>query len=488
MEVVWRDTLDLSYECIVVEGQQGLDEGVMDQGLKDVMAFEEVLEGPWEEPYKVMLYRLPRKEWPNKLIRIFYERAEIDYGCYQKSLGASVQLAEQAGIESVLVWTRTRGNEDNPDEWALQAGEAVILAQYKFDAYLTQAQKIKLKRVGIYYEKAVDEQVFREKWEERIGLAELVCAARDWVNGPANHMTPGALALKAEHLGQTYGFEVEILDESHILDLKMEAYYAVGKGSEEPPRLIVMRYFNDRDREKEVLGLVGKGITYDSGGLNIKTPAGMKNMRADMGGAAAVLGAMAALAKSKAKVNVVAVIPACENMISGRSYKIGDTISSMAGKTIFIESTDAEGRLTLADGVTYLIQKEGVNRLVDIATLTGAAGIALGHAATPVLSNDDVFFEKLEQAAAKSNEKIWRMPIFEDYKPLLKSKIADLTNLPDHPGMITAGMFVGEFVEGKPWIHIDIAATSWADKKTVLEAEGATGVGVKMLYYLIKAI
>ncbi|KKH66928.1 hypothetical protein DU75_10215, partial [Methanosarcina mazei] len=179
-------------------------------------------------------------------------------------------------------------------------------------------------------------------------------------------------------------------------------------------------------------------------------------------------------------------IAACENMISGKGYRTGDIIGSMAGKTIFVGSTDAEGRLTLIDAVHYLIEKEKVSKVLDIATLTGAAGATLGGAATPVLSNDEEFFSKLHEASMASGEKIWRMPCFEEYKEQLKSNVADLTNSAGHPGTITAGLFIGEFVQNKPWIHMDIAATSWADKTSDYSTEGGTGVGVRTLYYLVK--
>ncbi|MEG0320292.1 MAG: leucyl aminopeptidase, partial [Niameybacter sp.] len=330
-----------------------------------------------------------------------------------------------------------------------------------------------------------------DKLEKRLEITnhiiEGVIEARNLVNEPANVIYPESLAERVQVLGTENGFEVEIFDETQIQDLGMKAFYEVGKGSARLPRLIVMRYMGDPTNET-ILGLVGKGLTFDTGGYSLKPAASMDTMKSDMAGAAAVIGTMCAVAKNKLKSNVVAVVAACENAISGISYKPGDIIGSMAGKTIEVLNTDAEGRLTLIDAVTYIIRKEKATSVVDVATLTGAALVALGTTTTAVISNDDAFYNELMEGAAKTGEKFWRLPAYDDYKKLIKSEIADLKNLGGrNAGTITAGLFIGEFVEDKPWLHLDIAGTSWAESSlNEYSGKGATGVPVTTLYNMIE--
>ncbi|SKC88257.1 leucyl aminopeptidase [Maledivibacter halophilus] len=365
---------------------------------------------------------------------------------------------------------------------AKNAAEAVVMADYKFNDYKTDNKKECVEKVSILFNDINDN--FKNGFNEGISLGKNNILARRLVNEPANILTPEELAKRTIELGKEKGFEVEIYDLEKIQELKMEAYLSVAMGSEKPPKFIIMRYTGDP--EGETLGLVGKGLTYDSGGLSLKTTKGMVTMKGDMAGAAAVIGAMSAIAENRLKVNVTAVVAACENMISGRSYKPGDIINSMGGKTIFIGNTDAEGRLTLIDAMHYIVTYEKVDRVVDIATLTGAAIHCLGYDATVGIGNNDEFFKSMDKSFDKAGEKIWRMPIFEEYKELLKHPEADLTNTADSPGTITAGMFIGEFAREIPWIHLDIAGTSGAKKEKEYISKGATGVGVRPLYYLAK--
>ena len=250
---------------------------------------------------------------------------------------------------------------------------------------------------------------------------------------------------------------------------------------------IVLRYKGNPSKPEEILGLVGKGLTFDTGGYSIKPTSGMLTMKSDMGGAAAVIGAIASIAERKLEINVTAVVAACENVISDRSYKPGDIIGSMAGKTIEILNTDAEGRLTLADAAYYVVEKEKATKLVDIATLTGAVLHALGENVAGVVTNNQSFYSKLEKASEASGERIWQLPAYNDFKELYKSDVADLANTGGRlAGTITAGLFIGEFVQGKPWLHIDIAGTSWKDSAKDYFSKGGTGAGVNILYQLAK--
>ncbi|WP_270564902.1 leucyl aminopeptidase [Clostridium beijerinckii] len=365
--------------------------------------------------------------------------------------------------------------------------EGIGFGEYKFDKYKTEANENSEIEVSICTDENGKPNSIDEYIDEALILVETTKFARDLVNEPANVLYPETLAEKVIGSGNKYGFEVEVFDEKKINELGMESFLSVAKGSELPPRLIVMRYFGDESKKDDILGLVGKGVTYDSGGYSIKPTSSMDSMKSDMGGAASVIGAISAIAKKKLKINVVGVIAACENLISGKAYKPGDIIGSMAGKYIEVLNTDAEGRLTLIDAVHYIIEKEKVNKVIDLATLTGAALVALGVTTTAVVSNNDEFYKELESASFKADEKVWRLPNFDDYKKLIKSDIADLKNTGGrHAGTITAGLFIGEFVQNKPWLHLDIAGTAWTEKETSYCTKGGTGVGVRTLYYLAK--
>lgn len=310
--------------------------------------------------------------------------------------------------------------------------------------------------------------------------------ARELCNETANIMTPEFLAMTAKTNLEPLGVKVSVYEKEEIEDLGMDAYLAVANGSDNEPRLIVMEYYADKDSNYKT-GLVGKGLTYDSGGYCIKPPAGMVDMHSDMGGAATVIGTMLSIAKSKLKVNVVAVVAACENLISGHAYKTGDIISSMAGKSIEVINTDAEGRLTLADAVYYITSEFKVDRVIDLATLTGAVLVALGEEYTGVLTNNKEFLDELKESAKDAGEKIWELPNDPAYNKIFKSKVADLMNSGGrNAGSITAGQFVGCFVDGNiPWIHMDIAGTAYLSKANGYLPERATGVHVKTLYNLL---
>lgn len=364
--------------------------------------------------------------------------------------------------------------------------EGLRLSTYVFEKYKSEKKdfNISVSITGVPQDKVPDVNL---KLQEALAVIDGTILARNLVNEPSNIMYPEILAETVVKIGKDSGFEVEVFDEEAINNLGMKAFQAVAKGSDKAPRLIVMRYLGDYENRDEILGLVGKGLTYDTGGYSLKPSDSMKDMKSDMGGAASVIGAMSAISKMNLKKNVIAVVAACENAISGNSYKPGDIIDSMAGKTIEVLNTDAEGRLTLADAVHYIIEKENVVKIVDVATLTGAALVALGETTTAVVTNNEDFYKELTAAAKKTGEKFWQLPSFDEYKKLIKSDIADLKNVGGkYAGTITAGLFVGEFVQNKPWIHLDIAGTAWAGSATDLMPKGGTGVPVRTLYNLVK--
>lgn len=360
-----------------------------------------------------------------------------------------------------------------------ELGEIFVLADYKFDEYKSDAKSSTVK--NLYFKGfEADEKAF----EEGIVLGESNVFARMLVDMPANVLIPSKLAELAKQECEKYGIDVAIKDEDDIRSLGMKAYLAVAQASSNEPKLIVMRYRGNPE-SKEILGYVGKGLTYDSGGLSIKPTDGMLTMKCDMGGAGAVIGAMVGIARLGLKVNVTAVVAACENMIAGNAYKPGDIIGSMGGKTIFVANTDAEGRLTLVDAVTYILTEERATKLVDVATLTGAAVRALGSSVTATVTNNDAFYRRVEKSYDKAYEKIWRMPVFDEYKEALKHELADLTNSAA-PGMMAAGLFIGEFVGETPWVHLDIAGPAFASKAGAFFEKGATGAAVRPLIYLAK--
>ncbi len=317
-------------------------------------------------------------------------------------------------------------------------------------------------------------------------VAESQKFTRELVNEPGNHLTPTMLADRARKMAEEVGLKCEILDGEKIRELKMGAFWGVSQGSDEPPALIVLRYEPAGAPDKPVLGLVGKAITFDSGGISIKPSDGMEKMKYDMAGGAAMLGAMRGIALLKPKIKVTAIICASENMPSGKAQKPGDVQIAMSGKSIEIINTDAEGRLVLADGLCYARQL-GCTHLIDAATLTGAVVVALGSVNAGVFANDDKMFERFSVAVEKAGEKFWRLPLDDEYREIINSNIADIVNSGGRwGGAITAAMFLKEFAEDTPWLHLDIAGTAWMEENKPWIAKGPSGIAVRSLIEFAK--
>jgi leucyl aminopeptidase len=312
-------------------------------------------------------------------------------------------------------------------------------------------------------------------------LAECSNLARELANEPGNALTPREFARRAGALASDGGVKVEILDEQRIEELGMGLLLGVARGSSEPPRLMVFRHDPPGAPAGPVLGLVGKGITFDTGGISIKPADGMERMKDDMAGGAAVACAMRAISLLKAPIRVVGVVPATENMPGGRAIKPGDILKSAAGKTVEVINTDAEGRLILGDGLWYA-QQLGATHLVDVATLTGAVVVALGKSTSGLFGTPPEWVEQVRRTAMRAGDRVWPMPIFDDYREQLKSEIADFTNTGGRPaGSITAALFLKEFSGGLPWVHMDIAGTAWADDARPYLPKGPSGVAVRTL-------
>jgi len=326
-----------------------------------------------------------------------------------------------------------------------------------------------------------DQAALQQAMDQARIVAESQNFTRELVNEPSNRMTPTILANRARDMAKETGLKFEVYGADKIKELKMGAFWGVAQGSDEPPALIVMRYEPAGAPEKPVLGLVGKGITFDTGGISIKPADGMEKMKYDMAGGATMIGAMRAVALLKPKVKVIGIVCATENMPSGKAQKPGDIQTAMSGKTIEIINTDAEGRLVLADGLCYARQL-GCTHLIDAATLTGAVVVALGYANVGVFANDDEFYDRFKAAAEQSGEKMWRLPVTDEYLEMTKSSIADQMNTGGRwGGASTAAAFLKEFAENTPWIHLDIAGTAWMEDNKPWIAKGPSGIAVRSL-------
>jgi leucyl aminopeptidase len=317
-------------------------------------------------------------------------------------------------------------------------------------------------------------------------VAESQNFTRDLVNEPSNRMTPTILAERAKKMAAEVGLKCEVYGADKIRQLKMGAFWGVAQGSDEPPALIVLRYEPEGAAKDVHLGLVGKGVTFDTGGISIKPADGMEKMKYDMAGAATMIGVMRAIALLKPKVKVTAIVCATENMPSGKAQKPGDVQIAMSGKSIEIINTDAEGRLILADGLCYARQL-GCTHLVDAATLTGAVVVALGYVNAGIFASDDQMYERFASASQQAGEKLWRLPLDDEYKEIIKSNIADMVNSGGRwGGAISAAMFLKEFAEDTPWIHLDIAGTAWMEENKPWIAKGPSGIALRSLVEFVK--
>lgn len=405
----------------------------------------------------------------------------------RECFGATGKLLKDSRVKQAAVALDTFTTEGIEESDVAQAlTEGITLATYYYEGYKQKSNlpDVTLDTLTVYTQGDIQE--VSAALEVGYVLAEGTNSARTLVNMPANILTATKMADYALELAEKYGFESEILGKEEMESLGMGALLAVNQGSAEPPRMIVLKH-KGKEEWTDVLGLVGKGITFDTGGYSIKGKEGIVGMKTDMGGAAAVLGAMEIIGRLQPEQNVVAVIPSTDNMVSSKAFKPDDVITSLSGKTIEILNTDAEGRLALADGVTYAKQ-HGANYIVDVATLTGGVIVALGLDKTGALTNDEALFERVLEASAEAGEFIWQLPYTEsDKKRVRNSPVADLNNSPGRDGhAIFAGAFIGEFTEGTPWVHLDIAGTATTKKAHYLGPAGATGAMTRTLALLVE--
>ena len=398
-----------------------------------------------------------------------------------------VRFLRRKGISNAATIAHGAGIGDLDPESSGQAiAEGAHLGLYKFGTYLTknaesttEFEKLTVVELDKTRAKAIDSGV---KLGSTAALASIV--ARDMVNEPANHMTPSRMAEAAQKVAKEQGLKIQVLENLEMKKMGMGAFMGVAQGTDEPAKLIVLRYEGDPGNPENNLGLIGKGITFDTGGISLKPPAGMEAMKGDMAGGASVIAAMQIIGQLKPKINVLAVIAATENMPGASAQRPGDVVRAMNGKTIEVINTDAEGRLVLADALCYA-REQGITRLVDVATLTGAMVTTLGKACTGVMGNDEKLVQQTIEAGKKTGEKFWELPMFDEYKELIKSDVADMKNSGGRQaGSISAALLLAEFVDGAAWVHLDIAGTSTSDKASGYLVKGATGVPVRTLAQL----
>jgi leucyl aminopeptidase len=366
--------------------------------------------------------------------------------------------------------------------------EGAMLGTYSFLRHMTkEAEHGKLKHLILVTPDKRRVSALRKGSNTGRVTSDAVIRTRDMVNEPANFMTPSDMAAVAEKIAAENGLEVEILEKDQMKKLGMGALLGVSQGSIQPPKFIILKYNGAKSKEID-LALIGKAITFDSGGISIKASSGMEEMKDDMAGGAAVISAMGAVARLKPAINVIGLVPATENLPGGRALKPGDVLTAMGGKTIEIITTDAEGRLVLADAIGYA-RKLGVKRIVDAATLTGAIQAAFGDVCSGSFSNNQELADRVISAGLEAGERIWQMPMYEDYRELNKSDVADLKNTGGKfAGSIAAAHFLGEFVGDVPWVHLDIAGVVWSDKTKKYITKGATGVPVRTMVNLVMSL
>jgi leucyl aminopeptidase len=396
--------------------------------------------------------------------------------------GAAVRALKSRGLRSFAFVAPQAGL--NAEVAVKAIVEGAFVGNFDPDTYKSDRKDQTIDQLTVVA--SGDQAKLRAAVQEAAVIGESQNFTRELVNEPSNRMTPTMLAERAKKMAQEVGLQCEVYGADKIKELKMGAFWSVAQGSDEPPALIILKYEPAGAPEEPVLGLVGKGITFDTGGISIKPADGMEKMKYDMAGGAAMLGAMRAIALLKPKVKVIAIVCATENMPSGKAQKPGDVQIAMSGKSIEIINTDAEGRLVLADGLYYARQL-GCTHLVDAATLTGAVVVALGYVNAGIFANDDHLYDRFQKAEDTAGEKFWRMPLDEEYKDVIKSSIADIVNSGGRwGGAVTAAMFLKEFAEDTPWLHLDIAGTAWTEDAKPWIAKGPSGIAVRSLVEFVK--
>ncbi len=492
LEVVAGDISGVAADAIVVgllegndslDGETGAVDAALDGAIKQLIAQGETKGKLGENTLVHTLGKLPASR---VVVAGLGKEADLTEDKVRGIVAGTCRLLRGKGAKNIATVPLGAGLAGIGDAAAAQAvAEGALLGLYRFRRHKSGGDDDNgdIERLTI-----VSGAERRPLLEEGARLGEILAGAtilaRDMGNEPANFMTPSDMAREASEIATANGLEIEVLERERMEELGMGALLGVARGSHQPPKFIIMRYRGRRSKVVDI-ALVGKAITFDSGGLSLKPAASMGDMNGDMCGGAAVLGAMSAIGQLKPKVNVLALVPATENLPGGNALKPTDVVTALEGKTIEIISTDAEGRLILADALGYARQQKA-KRIVDVATLTGACVVALGTVCTGVFGNDQKLVEAIIAAGAETGEKMWQLPTYDEYKEQNKSAIADIKNTGGRDaGAITGALFIGEFAGDTPWVHLDIAGTNMLDKQRKYEVKGATGVPVRTLVNLV---
>ena len=412
------------------------------------------------------------------------ERDEYKAAQISQFGGTAARFLRGKNAKTIAIAPRGTGDVQSTAQMVIQSA---VMGLFETDKYRTKdKEKRELKEIVVVIEGADEKAV--QRGAERGGMVgEAVNSPRDLANEPGGYMTPTILAARAKETSRKFGLTFDVLDQKRMEKLGMGSLLGVSRGSDEPPKLIVMKYEPKRvKRGKKLLALVGKGITFDSGGISLKPGENMELMKYDMTGAATVIGAMRAIAQLKPSIPVLGVAPCSENLPSGKATKPGDVLVAMTGKTIEVINTDAEGRLVLADAIAYA-KKLGATQIIDMATLTGAVSIALGDVNTGILGTDQALIDGVIDAGKGVGEKFWQLPLDKEYSAQIKSDIADIKNVGGRKaGTITAAAFLKEFADGVSWAHLDIAGTAWGDDAKPYRAKGPTGIAVRTLIEFVE--
>ena len=416
-------------------------------------------------------------------------------GCGERDSYKSAQVTQMAGtatrflrgknIQNIAIAPRSDGDVERVAQTVVVGA---LMGLFEPDKYRTKdKEKREIKSITVVIEDA-DKKAVQRGADRGLIIGESINFTRDMANEPGGYMTPTIMADRAKNVAKEFGLSIDVLDQRQMEKLGMGSLLGVARGSDEPPKLIIMKYQPSRFRGKkdDLLALVGKGVTFDSGGISLKPGENMELMKYDMTGAATVIGTMRAIAQLKPSVPVLGVAPCTENLPSGKATKPGDVLRAMTGKTIEVINTDAEGRLILADAIAYA-KKLGATRIIDMATLTGAVSIALGDVNTAILGTDQELIDEVIASGVEVGEKFWQLPLDKEYTNQIKSDIADIKNVGGKKaGTITAAAFLKEFSEETPWAHLDIAGTAWGDPATSFRSKGPTGIAVRTLIEFIE--
>lgn len=413
------------------------------------------------------------------------KRGEFDLEKWRGAASKGGQFIRNSGVKQ-FTFPIKKFDSLSEEELAESFVTGLLLGIYQFNEFKT-LEREKIKEIGeLIFLGENDEEMTRIRNGLKTGqiISESVIFARDLVNGPSNQVTPTFLAEKAQKIAKDQSMQLQVLEVDQAEAMGMGAFVAVAKGSQEPGKFIVLEY--NKGKGLDTIVLVGKGITFDSGGISIKPSENMDRMKDDMSGAAAVLATMEASSKLQLPLHLVGIMPATENLPSGKAYKPGDILKTLSGQTVEVISTDAEGRLILSDALTYSLRYQP-KAIVDLATLTGACVIALGDYAIGLFGNDESLLKRIEKASVKTGEKVWRMPLWEEYFEYLKSDVADFRNVGTRAaGAIIGGIFLSKFVEKTPWVHLDIAGPASIEKERPYIPRGGTGVGARLLLQLLR--